>query len=376
MKLNRYTALAMSVFLAAAVMTGCGSKDTQTAAQTPAQSQAAETPAAAETKEEKAAETEKSAETENADKAQSSELKEFDVVLDWYPNAVHSFIYEAIEHGYFAEEGLKINVISPAESVDAMTFVAADKAQIGITYPVDVITAVANEKMPVVAIGALVQEELNCMASLAETDITEDMSTLKGKKIGHSGPAVQVAAVKTIMANAGLTENDAEIINVGFDLVSSLTTKSVDIVAGPFINDEIITMRNAGYDINVWRYQDYGVPSMYGLVFAANKDAYAADPELYKGFLRACAKGFEDMKADEEHVIGLIMSEMNSDDNPLDETQQRGSYETLMPLMEKDGQPFLSMTEETWKNAREWMLKYEIISEACDVSEFFIAPEL
>ena len=76
MKLNRYTALAMSVFLAAAVMTGCGSKDTQTAAQTPAQSQAAETPAAAETKEEKAAET------QNADKAQSSELKEFDVVLD------------------------------------------------------------------------------------------------------------------------------------------------------------------------------------------------------------------------------------------------------------------------------------------------------
>ena len=150
----------------------------------------------------------------------------------------------------------------------------------------------------------------------------------------------------------------------------------MDIVAGPFINDEIITMRNAGYDINVWRYQDYGVPSMYGLVFAANKDAYAADPELYKGFLRACAKGFEDMKADEEHVIGLIMSEMNSDDNPLDETQQRGSYETLMPLMEKDGQPFLSMTEETWKNAMEWMLKYEIISEACDVSEFFIAPEL
>ena len=70
------------------------------------------------------------------------------------------------------------------------------------------------------------------------------------------------------------------------------------------------------------------------------------------------------------------MSEMNSDDNPLDETHQRGSYETLMPLMEKDGQPFLSMTEETWKNAMEWMLKYEIISEACDVSEFFIAPEL
>ena len=42
----------------------------------------------------------------------SKQLEEIDVVLDWYPNAVHAFIYEAIEKGYYEEEGLKVNVLS------------------------------------------------------------------------------------------------------------------------------------------------------------------------------------------------------------------------------------------------------------------------
>ena len=36
----------------------------------------------------------------------SNELKELDVVLDWYPNALHAFMYVAIEKGYYEEEGL------------------------------------------------------------------------------------------------------------------------------------------------------------------------------------------------------------------------------------------------------------------------------
>ena len=34
-------------------------------------------------------------------------------MLDWYPNAVHSFIYAAIEKGYFKEEGVKVNIKFP-----------------------------------------------------------------------------------------------------------------------------------------------------------------------------------------------------------------------------------------------------------------------
>ena len=328
---------------------------------------------------EKAEDTENTETAENtgdaaaADAASGTELTEFDVVLDWYPNAVHTFLYEAQNKGYFAEEGLNVNIISPAESVDALTFVAAGRAQIGFSYPVDTVNAAAGQGMPVCAIGAVVQEELSCMASLAETDITADMASLKGKTVGHSGPAVEEAIIRTIIKNAGLTEEDVELLNVGFDLTTSLTTKSTDMVVGTFINDEIVTMKNAGYDVNVWHYQDYGVPQMYGLVLLANRDAYDADPALYQGFLRACKKGFADMQADEEAALATIMADMNSDDNPLDEAQQRESYEILLPLMEQEGRPFLSMQESDWQAAIDWMVESGLLEETCEASEVYIA---
>ena len=299
-------------------------------------------------------------------------LKAIDVVLDWYPNAIHTFLYEAIDRGYFEEEGLTVNLITPADSVDAISFVANGKAEIGLTYPVETIYAVENG-MPVRAIAAVSQKPLDCLCTLADSGITSDMSTLKGKKIGYSGTAVAEATVRTITRNAGLKDEDYELIDVGFDLVSSLTTKSVDLVAGTFINDEVVTMRNNGYDVTVYSEQDYGVPELYGLVMDVNTDAYNEDPEMYEAFLRACQKGFEDMASGEDEAMRVVMKEMNSADNPLDEEQQRESYNILMDCMETDDAAFLSMDEEIWNDIIKWMKDSNLITgsyTAEDVAEF------
>ena len=82
------------------------------------------------------------------------------------------------------------------------------------------------------------------------------------------------------------------------------------------------------------------------------------------------------MKADEEESLEIIMSEMNSDDNPLDEKQQRESYEILMPLMEQEGRPFLSMQDQDWKDIIAWMQENGLIKESCEPSEVCRVPEM
>lgn len=77
--------------------------------------------------------------------AASGELQELDVVLDWYPNALHAFLYVAIDKGYFAEEGLKVNIRFPSNANDALSLVAAGRAQLGLYYQQDVILARANQ---------------------------------------------------------------------------------------------------------------------------------------------------------------------------------------------------------------------------------------
>lgn len=296
------------------------------------------------------------AETDN-----NESLTEIDVVLDWYPNAIHTFLYYAIDNGYFAEEGLEVNLISPADSVDALNFVASGNAEIGLTYPIEIIQSIESG-MPVKALASACQLSLGCMVSLASNEnITSDMSSLAGHTVGYTGSTSSEAIIRTIANNAGLTDDDYELINVGFDLTTSLTTGSVDIVDGIFINDEVVTMENAGYELNVYTYSDYGLPELYGLVMAVNSDLYDADPEIYEGFLRACEKGFEDMKSDEDAAVDLIMSEMNSDDNPLDEDQQRESYQILIEKMETEDEPFLSMSDERWQELIDWMEESDLV---------------
>lgn len=339
----------MAILLAGAMcagMTACGA--------------AKEAAPAAEEKTEEAAEaadeTEESAETEEA----SGELKELDVVLDWYPNAIHTFLYDAIDKGYFEEEGLKVNIIDPAESVDGINFVATGRAEIGLTYTVEVCQA-QEQGMPVKALGAVCQQELDCICSLTSNEEIKDLSDMKGHKVGYSGTGAEEAIIQTIMTDLGLTEDDFELVNVGYDLVTSLTTESVDLAGGIFINDEVPTMELAGYDVTVFSEQEYGVPRMYGLVMAVNSDSYDAEPEVYEGFLNACRKGFADMQADEDAALDVIMKDMNSDENPLDEEQQRQSYRILMERMVADDAEFLSMDASVWQGVIDWMTEHELL---------------
>ena len=102
---------------------------------------------------------------------EAKNLEEVSVVLDWYPNGSHVFLYDAIEEGYYEEEGLKIKVEFPSNTNDAISMTSAGKADIGFYYMHDVIQANANQNIPVVSIGAAVQNPVNVLMSLGDKNI-------------------------------------------------------------------------------------------------------------------------------------------------------------------------------------------------------------
>ena len=78
----------------------------------------------------------------------SNNAEDFSIVLDWYPNAVHAFIYVAIEKGYYAEEGLNVKVEFPANTNDAITMTAAGQADAGLYYQPNTISTATNQDIP------------------------------------------------------------------------------------------------------------------------------------------------------------------------------------------------------------------------------------
>lgn len=298
----------------------------------------------------------------------NNDLKELDVVLDWYPNALHAFLYVAIENGYYEEEGLKVNIRFPSNANDAISLVAAGKADIGLYYQQDVIQARANQNIPVKSIGAVVQGPLNIVLSLEGKDImgAED---LVGKTIGYAGTELSEALIRSIMQYVGADYSDVTMIDVGFDLMSSMTTGNVDATIGCLVNHEVPQMEEEGFSVNWFDLDDYGVPTYYEGIFLVNDEMIANDSETLRAFLRASAKGFADMKADPEAALEILLANQNEENFPLSETVERKSMETLLPMMETADASFLSQSDECWQENIDWMLEQGLISERVALDE-------
>ena len=171
------------------------------------------------------------------------------------------------------------------------------------------------------------------------------------------------------MEAAGADYSDVTMIDVGFDLMSSMTTGNVDATIGCLVNHEVPQMEEEGFSVNWFDLDDYGVPTYYEGVFLANDKMIEAEPEVLAAFLRASAKGFADMKADPEEALSILLANQSAENFPLSETVERKSMEVLLPLMETDDAAFLSQSDACWQENIDWMRAQGLIDGEISVDE-------
>ena len=296
------------------------------------------------------------------------ELEEIDLVLDWYPNAVHECFYVAMEKGYYEEEGLKLTIQFPANTNDGLSMPAAGMADVGLYYMQDVIMAKAEEGVPVKSIGALVQAPLAVVVSLTESDINSP-ADLAGKTLGHGGSALGEAKIKAMLDYEKVDSSEVSTIDVGFDLMSSMTTGQVDATIGCLVNHEIPEMREEGFDVSYFSPTDFGVPNYYELVFVVGEKNFNENPEKYEKFLRATKRGFEDMKADPDEALQILLDHQSAENFPLTDSVERQSMDYLLGVYETEEYPFPGQDPAVWQENIDWLLEKGLISESIDVDD-------
>lgn len=305
--------------------------------------------------------------------AEENGLEEFSVVLDWYPNAIHSFLYAAEEKGYFAEEGLDLVIHFPANPNDGISLPAAGRADLGMYYLQDAILTAVEEDVPIVSIGAVVQESLDVVIALKESGI-ESPADLAGKKIGYAGTALSEAKVECMLTEAGVSAEDCQLIDVGFDLLTAITTGQVDATIGNMVNHEVPQLEEQGIEFTFFFPADFGVPAYYELVFLAGQDAVDNNPEKLQKFLRAAEKGFAFMQENPEEALQILLDNQNAENFPLSPSVEQASMEVLLPVMETADAPFLSQDASVWQQNADWLYEMGLLSEQTDVS--FMAADL
>lgn len=219
------------------------------------------------------------------------------LMLDWYVNPDHAPIILAQEQGFFADEGLAVEIIAPADPAEPPKLVAAGRADLAISYQPQLHLQV-HEGLPLRRVGTLVATPLNCLMVDAKGPV-QNLSDLKGRKIGYSVSGIEGAMMEAMLRSAGLTMADVEMVNVNWSLTPALMTGQVDAVIGAFRNFELTQMRLAGGDGRCFFPEEAGLPAYDELIFVANADSLAdpANParDRINRFLAAVERGTQYM---------------------------------------------------------------------------------
>ena len=205
------------------------------------------------------------------------------VLLDWFVNPDHAPIIVAREKGFFADQGLEVEVIAPADPSDPPKLVAAGKADLAISYQPQIHLQVA-EGLPLIRVGTLVSTPLNCLLVLKDGPIRK-ISDLKGKKVGFSVAGVEEALLTAILGKHGLVMSDIELVNVNWSLSPSLMSKQVDAVLGAYRNFELNQMEIEQVPGRCFYVEEEGVPTYDELIYIANTELM--DKVKIRRFLRA-----------------------------------------------------------------------------------------
>jgi len=205
------------------------------------------------------------------------------LLLDWFINPDHGPIIVAEELGYFADQGLEVEIIPPADPSAPPKLVAAGQGDIAVSYQPSQHLHVA-EGLPLIRVGTLVATPLNCLLVLKDGPI-KDISQLKGGTIGFSVAGVEEAVLSAMLRSHGITLDDVEMVNVNFSLSPSLMSGQVDAVIGAYRNFELNQMEIEGVEGRCFYVEEEGVPTYDELIYVANPDRM--DIDQTRRFLRA-----------------------------------------------------------------------------------------
>ena len=234
-----------------------------------------------------------------------NEINKVSLALDWYPNSNHAGIFYAKDKGYFLDGDLDVEVYTPSDPSSILQTVASGRDQFGISYQPDLLLA-RSEGVPVVAISSIVRTPLNSIMTLKKSGIS-DPSKLKGKTIGYPGIPLNIGILQSILEGQGLTINDVNLVDVGFDLVPALLSSRVDAVIGAFWSHESILIELEGEGVNILKFQDWGIPEYHELVLVTSEKYLDENKEIVESFVKSFRKGFEgSIESNSESMESLI----------------------------------------------------------------------
>jgi len=260
------------------------------------------------------------------------------LILDFLPNPVHVAIYQSLATGTYKANNINLKAQTPTSTSDTLRLLATDRADIGIVSLLDFLTSY-QQNQPITAFMALEQRPLGSLLALEKSGITSPKD-LEGKTVGVTGVPSDLAAVDSMVSNAGGDPSKVKTVTIGFNAVQDLIAGKVDAAVG-FWNAEGVQLQ-AQEPTKIFKLDEFGAPPYPELVAFTRNDTISDNPALICAFTKATVEGYASATANPDQAIDNLTKQAEG----LALSDAKAQYEALKPVYRPTPRP---TARSTWR---------------------------
>lgn len=260
------------------------------------------------------------------DTGNEHETREATLVLDYLPNGVHAGVYRALAAGYYEEEGIDLDIVTPTSTADTLRLIQAGKADFGLADGIDIAGQI-DAGRSAEGIMALTQRPSGGLITLASANIP-DPAGLAGKTVGVTGVPSDKAVFETMVSDDGGDPGDSKVVTVGFNGAQALQAGKIDAFTG-YIPADATAIEARGQETRSFAFDEFGGPPYPGLVFFSTRPRIKQDSDLMADFVRATTRGYRDAIDSPDQAVSDLADEVPD----IDESLALATFEAYKPLI-------------------------------------------
>jgi ABC-type nitrate/sulfonate/bicarbonate transport system substrate-binding protein len=289
-----------------------------------------------------------------------SKSDEITVQLDWTPNTNHIGVYVALANGWYDEAGVKVKVL-PYSDVNPDTVVANGKADIGISFPPNLIFSRAAG-LDLVSVAAVLQTNVTELAVLDSSDIKRPRD-LDGKTYAGFGLPFEAPHISTVIKADG-GKGDFQTATLSTAAYEALYAKRADF-SEIYTAWEGIEAELRGIKLRTFRYADYGVPDFPGVVLVAKEGNVKKKQEAMQKFIVATKRGYEYAAQNPEAAAKVFTDYVGADTFP-EPDMVRLSMLKLAPDMLTSSGTWGMQDPKEWDAYITWLVGQNVVVDSKD----------
>jgi NitT/TauT family transport system substrate-binding protein len=285
--------------------------------------------------------------------------------LNWMAGGPNAGFAAAVAEGYYKDAVLDVTVVEGNGSANTAQLVANGRAQLAYADAVSVMQLIAKGA-PMKVIATIYQSNPNAVMALKKAGITS-VKDLAGKKVGVPSASSQTTMLPLFLKANGLNESDIKMIDMPVaSMVPALLQGQVDAILGS-IDAYQIQAESQGAQLDVYRFADYGVPTVSTSILART-DYLKSDGDVVKKFVAASLKGWSFALDNPEKTIKdlkTVFPEVN-------EKLATAELAAITPLFCSGGAKYIGKAEDgLWTKSQQLLAEVKLLPAGQDPKSYY-----